>query len=324
MLKAALPAGSLAPKHMDTSTFSAFDDFEQLEPEARAVVAADEGELRALAGYPAISGHFSLPSLATFAPPSKIGTVLREPRSRLVSYYVYLRLTPALRTLWRAYGVHTAAEGTLAEFLANPRVATSTDNRTCRMLLHGDPRIRDREFIADDDLEPIAEAAWARLEELGFVGILEVPAETWRGLGEFFGVELEPVRENVTRAEAAHPGMLPLPSLGGPETLDLLELRSAADAILYRRIVARLQGGAQAARRLADAAFAQQLVRYGAFTSAGATEAEEERQAHAETRRALEACTEKLERSDAMLETVWHSRSWRLTAPLRRTRRKNR
>lgn len=306
MLEAALPDGALAPRRTEPTSFCAFDDFDRLAPEARAEIAVTGPEVRELTDYRAICGHFSLRTLEGLAPHSKIGTVLREPRSRLLSLYLFMRFSVALRTLWAAYGLHSAAEGTLHECLSDPQVANVTDNKACRMLLQGDPRIRNAEFIAEDDIEPIAAVAWGRLEELGFVGIIEVPNEAWRGLGELFGVELRPAHRNVTGQAEMQPGMLPVPPLGGEATLELLERRSAADAILYGRVAARFRGGEKGARELADAAFAEQLVRYGAFTSGTAVEAEDERRAHAETRERLDVVT--------------RTRSWRLTAPLRRAR----
>jgi hypothetical protein len=334
MLEAALPSGSLAYRRTEPSTFCSFDDFGRLTPEAREEIAVTDAEIRALAEYPAICGHFSLQTLERLAPRANIATVLREPRSRLISQYLYLRFKTGLRTRWAAYGIHTAAEGTLWELLGDPRVATATDNKACRMLLHGDARIQDGRFIDAGELEPVAEAAWERLKDLGFVGILERPGEAWSGVGEHFGVELRPEYRNVTGGEEIQPGMLPVPLLGGTATLDLLERRSAADAILYRRVASRFVDGDEQARSLADSAFAEQLVRYGEFTSTAVVELEDERRAlavltaevederrrHAQTRAQLQACSEGLARSTATLETLTRSRSWRLTSPLRRAR----
>jgi hypothetical protein len=310
MLEAALPSGSLAFRRTEPSNFCAFDDFDRLHPKARASIAATDAEIRGLAEYPAICGHFSLRTLDGLVPRSRIATVLREPRARVISQYLYQRFAVFLRTRWAAYDFHTPAEGTLAEFLSEPRVATVTDNKICRMLMHGDARIRDARFIDGDELPSIAEAAWERLEDLGFAGILELPGETWRGVGELFGVELRPAYRNVTGRDQVQPGMLPVPPFGGTETLQLLERRSAADAILYERLASRFCGGEEGARELAGAAFAEQLVRFGSFTSSAAPELEAERRAHAQTRE--------------QLDTLVRSRSWRLTSPLRRVRQATR
>jgi hypothetical protein len=55
-----------------------------------------------------------------------------------------------------------------------------------------------------------------------------------------------------------------------PRTLELLELRTAADAILYRETLTRRGMSEQQGRRLAESAFAQQLVRLGHLLGGGA------------------------------------------------------
>ncbi|HEX8648988.1 MAG TPA: hypothetical protein VF715_19000 [Thermoleophilaceae bacterium] len=317
MLEAALPPGSLAPRRIEAANFCGFDDFDGLSAEARSVVAANEAELRELADYPVICGHMTLPTLERFAPPGRIATILREPRARVISYYLHLRTSVPLRTIWSHYGVHRFGDGTLAQFLSDRRVARMSDNRICRMVLHGDPRIRDGEFIAERHLGELGEEAAARLDELGFVGIVEEPDEARRGVGRLFGIELELLLANVTGAGEVAPGGLPAPPFGGAETLDLLERRSAADAIAYRHVVARAHGAAGAAR-LAGAAFADALVRYGSFTATALAELDSERHALAEARGHLHESTRGLERHEALLEAVTRSRSWRYTAPLRR------
>jgi hypothetical protein len=252
---------------MEPANFCCFDAFDRMSEDARARVAIDGDEVMALGGYAAVFGHFTLPTLARLAPPARIATVLREPRARVLSYYVYLRCKVALRTMWAPYDVHVSAERPLAEFLAEPRMATTIDNRVCRMVNHGDPAVRDGEFIAEADLEPLADATVERLGELGFVGLVEEPEEMWRGVGDLFGVKLTPERKNVTGEEEAWPGSLPVPPLGGADVLELLERRTRGDAIVYHRIAAGAHGH-EGARRLAEAAFAEALVRYGSFTRA--------------------------------------------------------
>ena len=194
--------------------------------------------------------------------------MLREPRSRLLSHYRYLRLTPQIRERWSPYDTFSPADDPLDVFLDNPRVATATDNKTCRMLLEGDPRIRDGEFIAEADLQPLAEAAWERLDSLGFVGLLEDGVCTWRGLGRLFGVELVPRRANATGDEGERRGALPVPPVTS-RAIELLEQRSAADGVLYRRVAARSCGSDSPARRHADATFAAHLERIGALSAHG-------------------------------------------------------
>ena len=268
-LDAALPSGSLAPRRMEPANFCAFEDFHLLGPDARARVALDDDELLELRGYRAVFGHFTLPTLMRLAPLADIATVLREPRARLLSYYVYLRCKVALRTMWAPYDVYVPAERPLAGFLAEPRVAVQTDNRFCRVVMHGDPRVRPGEFIDEADLEPLAAASVERLDRLGFVGLLEDREVAWRGVGRLFGVELAPARENVTGEEEVWPGALPVAPIDGQEAHDLLERRTRADAIVYRHVAARTRGD-DGARRLAEDAFAGALASYDSFTRVAA------------------------------------------------------
>jgi hypothetical protein len=268
-LQAALPSGSLSPRRMEPASFASFSDFDLLGEEARAATAANDREIDELAGYAAVGGHFAYPTLRRLAPPARIGTVMREPRARLISHYLYLRITPGLREDWRPYDVFSAADGSLDDFLLDARAATVTDNKVCRMLMHDDPRVRDGAFIAEDELEAVAEEAWERLRGLGFVGLLELGAETWAGLGALFGVRLVPGRENTTGDRGAREGALPVPAYRGNATLALLERRSAGDALLYRRAASRRLGDT-AARRFERASFREQLRRLDSLAATAA------------------------------------------------------
>ncbi len=63
-----------------------------LRQEARDLVAVEHEEVRALGGYRAVSGHFLLTTLLQIADAASIATVLREPRVRLLSLYMYWRV----------------------------------------------------------------------------------------------------------------------------------------------------------------------------------------------------------------------------------------
>ncbi|MBV8944898.1 MAG: hypothetical protein JOZ95_05710, partial [Solirubrobacterales bacterium] len=88
----------------------------------------------------------------------------------------------------------------LDEFLAEPQIAPAVDNAVCRILLsgNGDPRIPEFDFISPEHLASVAADAIDRLDQLGFVGVLEHGQGIWEGLSRFFGVRLEPTRENMT------------------------------------------------------------------------------------------------------------------------------
>jgi hypothetical protein len=263
-LKAALPDGAIATRHMDESFFCGFSDFERLEEPLRSMVAADDSEVDPLARYRVVSGHFALPTLERLGPARNVATVLREPRSRLLSTYMFLRFTPILDAMG-VYGREVLAPPSraLESWLSDPSVARVTDNQACRLVLHDDPRMPDGEFVTTADVDDLAGATLERLGDLGYVGILEFD-DVWRDLSRFFGLKLDPLRRNVSGSFDSPDGQPPLPSFDMRVVLDLIDRRTAVDRLVYEAILATRCGGADEALRIADAAFAEQLVRLGA------------------------------------------------------------
>lgn len=342
-LERALSAEALGQMRLDRSAFcGGFEDFVQLSESVRAQIAADDAELTSMATARVVAGHFSLASLSRLAPSSSVAIVLREPRARLVSLYTFWRLhTLEMRERWHPYRAIDAAQRPFDEFLADSDVAPVTDNPVCRMLLYGEGLIPTDDLIPASDASAVAAAAVERLETLGLVAVLETGERMWRELSRFFGVSLEPAVSNITGVSvslAGEPFRVPIT----PFTLELLELRTGADARLYEHVLARDGWDTHGIERLRQAAFAEQLVRLGDVSGRSAAEAarlrreldvRERAAAELEIRLAereakLEAtasyCNElrtDLERHRVWLDAVQNSASWRLTAPLRRAKR---
>jgi hypothetical protein len=346
-LQMALPPGSLAPQRADSSIFCDFEDFELMRPEARSQLAVDQPEVQSLGRYRAVSGHFSLATLLQITDTSSICTVLREPRARLLSLYLYWR-TPGTTEFWAPYDTAEYARRPLWEFLSEPILAPAIDNQVCRMLLYGDPRLPESSFAAQSDLESIAADAIERLDTLGFVGVLELGGCVWQGLARLFNVELRPSKLNVTEELGSPATTGPEEKLITAETLDLIEQRSAADLLIYDHALARAGLGASDRQRLEHGAFAQQLVKLGDLVGNSAAQAaeqavivealrgqlEDQERLHTqldETRSRLHIRertvqdlkdeirrrNEDLDKLRRWLEAVHASASWKLTAPLR-------
>jgi hypothetical protein len=342
-LRAALPDVSLSVKTNDTSTFCyGFTAFEELTREARETLLVEEWELDALSRSDVVFGHFSLPTLLRFAPRESIATVLREPRTRLLSFYAWQRLTPGLFDMWQPYRPEVEALRPLDDYLSEPQIAPEVDNVVCRMLLYGDPQIPALDFIAPDDVESLASDAIAQLDQLGFVGVLERAQATWEGLSRFFDAPIEPARERVTASAGVAPDALPLLEPISDRTLDLLEARSAADALVYTHAL-MAHGSEAEARQICNSAFAAQLVRLGDIAGISAASAQSLARRIAETESRLAALAEELHQRQAELNAqqetvsrlqdelerhrVWlrgiqGSMSWRLTSPLRAAKRR--
>jgi hypothetical protein len=183
------PRGRVKSQVMDTSTFCCgFRDFYAFDPNIRAMMAIGPRELVALSAYDVISGHFSLPNLLGLARASAIATVVREPRTLVVSQYAYWRLlSPTDRETYRSYRGIDHGRRPLDEYLVEPLVARATDNLICRTLLDGDARIPEVGFIAASDVAAVAQDAIGLLETLGYIGVLELGEPAREGLSDFFG-----------------------------------------------------------------------------------------------------------------------------------------
>jgi len=346
-LQAALPPGSLAPQRTDLSIFCNFEDFELMRPEARSQIAVCPSEVQSLGRYRAVSGHFSLATLLQIADASSICTVLREPRARLLSLYMYWR-TPGTTEFWAPYHTAGYARQPLWKFLSEPVLAPAIDNQVCRMLLYGDPRLPESSFAAQSDVESIAADAIERLDTLGFVGVLELGSNVWRGLARLFDVKLEPTKLNVTEELGSPVAAEPVEEMLTAEALDLIEQRSAADLLVYDHALSRAGVETCEHRRLGDGAFAHQLVKLGDLVGNSAahiaeqamiiealnSQLKDQEQLHAELEKTrshlrmheqtVRGLEDEIDRRDAdldrlgrWLDAVHASASWRLSAPLR-------
>lgn len=262
LLAESLPQGSLSRANIDAAMLGpGFIDLDSLPPRAREQVVSTPEEVADLAKYSVVFGHFRLSTVAQVTRYAAMATVLREPRARLVSQYVYWRSSPNHGS--RQFQPRDHALRPLDDFLSEPSLAAAHDNLVCRMLLEPDPRIPSRDFIARSMIEAVAADAAVKLDALGFVGVLELGDVVWRGLSGFFGVALAPDRRNVTSRR-------PMPSdaepLGRPltaRTIGLIHSRTAADALLYQRALAGAGCSAEECAWLPDAAFANRLLQLG-------------------------------------------------------------
>jgi hypothetical protein len=252
----------LAPQRIDSSLFCGFEDFDLLRPEARAQVAANLSEVQSLGRYRAVSGHFSLATLLQITDAASVSTVLREPRARLLSLYIYWR-TPGINDFLAPYNAGEHAQRPLLEFLSESLLAPTIDNQICRMLLNDDPRLPKSDFVAQSDIEIIAADAIERLDALGFVGVLEFGGNLWQGLGQLFDVNLKPTKLNVAEEFGSPMAIGSGMQLLTAETLDLIERRNAADLLVYEHALARVGLDTGERQRLGDGAFAHQLVKLG-------------------------------------------------------------
>jgi hypothetical protein len=362
-LEQALPPGAISPKRRDaTWARPTASEIDALGPAIRAQTVVEDDDIAALGDYAVVSGHFALPTLLRVTRASEVATVLREPRARVLSQYASWRLlSPTERDMWGL--ALDQAQQQLDEFLSAPWLAALTDNVVCRMLLAGDRRIRNTEFIRRSDVDAVAEAAIKAIETLGYVGLLELGESVWEGLSAFFGVALAPTHRNATASQSDTADAPAARRLMTPDTLDLLHARTAADTAVHRHVLLASGCTPDHADRLEATAFAAELVRIGDLTGPSAAEARAQGARLAELNQEL-GCREQelrlregelrlrddelrlrddeLQREEALLvasrdelaqtmeqlrlHRIWldgiqGSASWRLTAPLRASKR---
>ena len=224
-----LGEGSLATLRFDRSMFGGFDRFDQLAPAIRTAIGVDDAGLGTLREARFVAGHFWLSTLERFFSADCIFTMLREPRTRLLSQYEFWRAqTSEEIASWAPFDLPASALQPLADFLTDPRVASSTDNVVCRLVLGPDPRLPAEGFIDPADYSRLESEAIARMKRFRRVAIVEAEGPSFTSLGAALGLDLEVGLENVRRTPAWE-----RPPLDG-RLLELLEARTAVDARIYR------------------------------------------------------------------------------------------
>jgi hypothetical protein len=219
----------------DRSFFGAFDAFGTIAAENRALIHFSPDTLPP--NEPVIRAHMSLSTLRAAYPRGRFMTVLREPRCRLLSHYLFWRgFTPAQLEPWGAWAEHSRiAEQPLAAFLTDPRIACQTDNVATRLLLWPNAAIPPGAFIDPEHDASLIGQARAALKSLDFADLIENPAFI-ANLAAFLG-KPPPVlaRYNETAALPPHLRMQAAQALS-PAALAALRARSRLDRVLWHTL----------------------------------------------------------------------------------------
>ena len=164
----------------DRGYFGAFRSFETMSPEIRQGI---HEALPPANGIDFVTGHLAYSTLIRGLPAARFMTVLREPRSRILSLWMYWRSMSdeevSLFGAWRR--VIRLTRQPFIEFLNRPEAACQTDNVYVRMLLWPHPLIPDDGFIdsasdgrlASEAAERLNTSVWA-VEQIIHKGLLPV------------------------------------------------------------------------------------------------------------------------------------------------------
>ena len=221
----------------DKSFFGAFDAFGTIAPENLTFIHFSPDTLPP--DEPVIRAHMALSTLRAAYPRGRFMTVLREPRCRLLSHYLFWRgFTPAQLEPWGAWAAHSRiAEQPLAAFLTDPRIACQTDNVATRLLLWPNAAIPPGAFIDPEyDASLIAQARTA-LASLDFADLVENFAFI-ANLANFLSTAPPGLaRHNETAALPAHLRM-PAADAFSTKALSALRARSRLDRVLWHTLAA--------------------------------------------------------------------------------------
>jgi predicted nuclease with TOPRIM domain len=241
----------------DRGSFGAFRHFESMSTELREQI---YDSLPPAAGNDFVYGHMSYSTLVRGRPTARLMTVLREPRSRVLSLWMYWRgfSDEQLATAGAWGDVQRLARRPLAEFLSRPDAACQTDNIYVRRLLWPHPLIPDDGFIEPGSDERLLDEAAARLKVFDFSDVIENPLLE-KNVRAFLvrPFVYRRMNETLLRPESASPVARHL--IG--EGLDLVEHRSRLDRQLWRAVASGRMAGTDVSA-LADEIFRKTIARY--------------------------------------------------------------
>ncbi len=220
----------------DRTLFGTFTDFDSVDEQVRQRIYLHVLPHRGT--FDLIVGHFSLASLLAIDPDMRCLTVVREPRCRLVSHFLFWRGRPDPDvTKWGAYADRMRlARGRLETFLTATILAPQIDNLFTRFLLSPHPDIPDEAFIRAEMHDRLYREALVRLERVDLAVLLE-DARLERRVSRFLGRRFQLERENVSTPRMDQP--LSLDRELTAEALTQLDSLTAIDRPLWSHLARR-------------------------------------------------------------------------------------
>jgi hypothetical protein len=210
-----------------------FQHYEQLAPDIRRRLVLEPDDIPAQAD--AVMGLIT-PSTtrARFSESTQL-TVLREPRTRIVSHWLTYRsrTNPELKGWGDVAGYVRLARAPLASLLDDAEAAFYTDNVITRCLIWPHPLTPADDFIDDRHDDELVETVLATLHDFDFAGVIEDPLMPERA-SHHVGAELRLGRLNEAPLPRRH-STLDI-AAECTEAAELLVERSRLDAILWDRV----------------------------------------------------------------------------------------
>jgi hypothetical protein len=234
-----LAAGFERPKvgYFDRSLFGGFDRFDTMGEILRPAILLHEPDFR---DADLVHGHLFLSTLRASAPHHRVMTVLREPRSRLVSTWLYGRsLSDDFLAPWGDWAdVIRRTRGSLSSLISAPTNAAWIDNVATRMLVGPHPLIPLEDFIKRKDDDDLIHEALDALSSIHLVCLYEDPTIAQQ-IVSFVGRPVVLPTVNNTKAMPGYQEVRFSEELSAA-TLQLLRERSRLDKVLWDTIAAKM------------------------------------------------------------------------------------
>jgi hypothetical protein len=234
-----------------------FTDLNSVHPSIRSRIVTDPSDLPADARF--VSGHISPSTTLARFPDADHFTVLREPRARLISNWLFARAHSDfnLRRWGGLAAWMRAARTGLVDYIDNPLVAAHVDNGIARLLLWPHDLIPNDDFIDPRHDDRLFEDAVAVLATIDQVGVVENP--DWVAeLGTWLGRPLSLQKLNGAK-RLQQPDLPDLDAEVSGTGADVLRTRTRIDARLWDHVAARTFADTEEVR---ERAFNNALERY--------------------------------------------------------------
>lgn len=180
----------------DRSLFGQFCDYDGIDPNFSRHIRHNATDMPQ---RKVVMGHYALTTLRAAYPQAQRVTFLREPITRILSFWVYWRsLGDDQLAMWGNWRDYIAiSRSSLKVFLTDKRVACQTDNLVTRMLLWPNELIPGGDFIEDKHDFEILEQARRQLKLFDYVNVVENGSFD-QHLSDWMGAAIKPLHLNET------------------------------------------------------------------------------------------------------------------------------
>jgi hypothetical protein len=255
------PKRSLSPVY-DGVLFGSFTRFQEMRRELRELIYVDNQRIPSDADF--VAGHVSLSTLGRKYAEAQLVTFLREPKSRLISHWLFFRgLQSEVLDGWEPFSsIIRISHDTLQRFLSNQRIASQTDNLYVRMLLWPHPLIPDDDFISSSSDNKLLEEAALKLSQFSYSDVIESP-DLCCQLQAWLGMPISIRTLNVTPPLSADRKLIFRDEFS-IEAVAALCARTRLDSVLWQLVASR-RGGTERAKVLANFGLLQSVIRFVAL-----------------------------------------------------------